>query len=145
MRQKDAIMHAVGRIAGPRAFRAFAAAALAALLFAASPALAIGTPTVSATAGDGEVTLSWRRVSEASAYQYRMSEDGGSTWQSWTSIDMQTGDTKTHTVTDLTNGTAYTFQVRGYRVAYDSSQGGFYPVYGEASDSVTATPTAPAE
>ena len=137
-------MYAVGRIAGARAFRALAAAALAALLFAASPALAVGTPTLSATAGDGEVTLSWGRAHDASGYQYRMSEDGGSTWQDWNEIDLQPGDARTHTVTDLTNGTAYTFQVRGYRVPYDPVRG-FYKVFGDASPSVTVTPTAPTE
>ena len=143
MTQKDAIIYAVGRIAGGRAFRALAAAALAALLFAASPASAseISAPTVSARAGDGEVTLSWQRASGASWYQLRQSEDGGSSWDAWDGIDAPTGVNKQYTVTDLTNGTAYTFQVRGYRVGYDPVQG-FHKVYGEASDSVTATPTA---
>ena len=134
-------MYAVGRIPGRGRFRALATAALAALLFAASPASAMDAPTVSARAGDGEVTLSWQRVSGASWYQLRQSEDGGSSWDAWDRIDAPTGVNKQYTVTDLTNGTAYTFQVRGYRVAYSPAEG-FYKVYGEASDSVTATPTA---
>ena len=141
-------MYAVGRIAGGRAFRALAAAALAALLFAASPASASSptptpsTPTLSATAGDSRVDLSWTTSTAASWYQLRQSEDGGSSWDAWSDMSLYEVKTRTSAVTGLTNGTDYTFQVRGSRMAYFPSEGRYGYVYSEASDSVTATPTA---
>ena len=140
-------MYAIGRIPGRGRFRALAAAVLAALLFAASPASATSnfctpsTPTLSATAGDGQVTLSWTSGSCTTWYQLRQSEDGGSSWDAWSSVSSEENDKDASTVTGLTNGNAYTFQCRGYRVGHTPSEGFVY-VYGPASDSVTATPTA---
>ncbi len=88
-----------------------------------------------AAAGDGQVVLSWDDPSDAaiSGYQFRQRTppDTGS-WGSWTAIASSTAATTTHTVTGLTNGTAYGFQVR----ALDGT------LEGAASSEATATPAA---
>ena len=90
-----------------------------------------------AAAGDGQVVLSWTDPSDAaiSGYQFRQRTppDTGS-WGTWTAIASSTAATTTHTVTGLTNGTAYGFQVR----ALDGT------LEGAASSEATATPTAAA-
>ena len=90
---------------------------------------------LAAAAGDGQVVLSWTDPSDAaiSGYQFRRRNppDTGS-WGSWTAIASSTAATTTHTVTGLTNGTAYGFQVR----AVDGT------LEGAASSEATATPTA---
>ena len=88
-----------------------------------------GPPTgLSATPGDGQVTLTWTAPSgTVTKYQIRQSSDAGSTYGAWKDAS---GTATTHTVTGLTNGAAYTFQVRG--VNADGN--------GAASASVTATP-----
>ena len=90
---------------------------------------------LAAAAGDGQVVLSWTDPSDAaiSGYQFRQRTppDTGS-WGTWTAIASSTAATTTHTVTGLTNGTAYGFQVR----AADGT------LEGAASSEATATPTA---
>ena len=92
---------------------------------------------LAAAAGDGQVVLSWTDPSDAaiSGYQFRQRTppDTGS-WGTWTAIASSTAATTTHTVTGLTNGTAYGFQVR----AADGT------LEGAASSEATATPTAAA-
>ena len=136
-------MYAIGRIPGRGRFRALAAAVLAVLLFAASPASAITltAPTLSATAGDSQVTLSWTAVSGATGYQTRQSEDDGSSWGAWSNASNDALNSREATVTGLTNGTAYTFQVRATLRGW-SRVVGYISHDGPASDSVTATPTA---
>ncbi len=90
-----------------------------------------------AAAGDGRAVLSWTDPSDAaiSGYEFRRRtppDTGG--WGSWTAIAGSTAATTTHTVTGLTNGTAYGFQVR----ALDGT------LEGAASSEATATPTAAA-
>ncbi len=92
---------------------------------------------LAAAAGDGQVVLSWTDPSDAaiSGYEFRRRtppDTGG--WGSWTAIAGSTAATTTHTVTGLTNGTAYGFQVR----ALDGT------LEGAASSEATATPTAAA-
>ncbi len=88
-----------------------------------------------AAAGDGEAVLSWTDPSNAAigGYEFRQRTppDTGA-WGSWTAIASSTAATTTHTVTGLTNGTAYGFEVRAV-------SGG---VAGAASSEATATPTA---
>ena len=88
----------------------------------------LAPPTgLSATAGDGQVTLSWTAPSgTVTRYQFRQSSDGGSTYGAWMDAS---GAATTHTVTGLTNGVAYTFQVRAVNTA----------VNGAASAAATAT------
>ena len=108
-------------------------AAAAVLLSGAGIAQAQDAPVapdaLTATRGDQSVTLGWTNPSNAdiTKYQYRQDSAG------WT--DVTGGATATtHTVTGLTNGTAYTFQVRAVNGAGD----------GLASNQATATPnTAP--
>jgi len=69
-----------------------------------------GVPTsLQAVAGDGEVTLSWSAPSSGGAVAtYEVQHRTGS--GSWTEVTGITGTS--HTVTGLTNGTSYQFQVR---------------------------------
>ena len=83
---------------------------------------------IKATPGDGRVTLTWDKVSGATNYNVFV-KDG----TSWKSLGM-TGTNTTYTATGLTNGTAYTFAVRAYANGK----------WSEMSDSVSATPKAPA-
>ncbi len=82
---------------------------------------------LSATAGDGQVVLSWSEPESnggAAILYYEVSIDNGATW-----IEVTTG--KTHTFTGLTNGTAYTFRVRAVNIRGSGVEA-----------SITATPTA---
>ena len=70
--------------------------------------------TVSATTSDS-VTLEWDdpHDSNITKYQYRVSSDKGTTWDpDWTDVPSSDSTTTSHTVTDLDNGTSYTFEVR---------------------------------
>lgn len=136
-------MHAIRRIPGEGRLPAFAIVILAVLLFAPSPASAstLLAPTLSATAGNRQVTLSWTAGTSADHFQYRVSYDSGSNWQDWVGIGMPSGDTKQYSVTGLTNGDAYTFQVRAGKTR-QSLVSGTITEYSDPSNSVTATPTA---
>ncbi len=87
-----------------------------------------------ATAGDAQVTLGWTDPSNSdiTRWQFRQRTGGGS-FGSWTEIPNSDADTATHTVTGLTNGTAYGFQIRALAGT----------LQGAASDTVSATPQAP--
>ena len=87
-------------------------------LFPAAPA------TLEATPGDGQVALSWSGVAGATSWEYR--RDSGA----WTGTG---GEDRTHTVTGLSNGTEYSFQVRAVQLGI---------IKGNASASVSATPAA---
>ena len=89
-------------------------------------------PGLLAIAGNREVTLDWTPVGggPVTKYQYRQSDDGGTNWGAWTDAS---GTATTHTVTGLTAGTEYTFQVRLVSASLP----------GVASASVTATPVSP--
>ena len=110
------------------------------------PPSAPEAPTgVAALAGNGAVLLGWDGVSDRThtRYEYRQSADGGTTWApDWTAVPTSgTGEVNNqeYRVTGLSNGTAYTFEVRRVN-DYDAN--------GEAdispAGSVTATPTAEA-
>ncbi len=84
-----------------------------------------------ASAGPRQVTLSWRnpRVASITGWQYRQKTTGN--YGGWTNIPDATATTTRHTVTGLTAGTAYTFELRAVNA------GGNSP----ASDEAMATPT----
>ena len=86
-----------------------------------------------AKAGDTQVVLTWTDPGNSSITRWKLRrKDGNNAWGSWTPIEGSGASTTTHTVTQLTNGTAYQFRVRAVNATGD----------GEISDTVTATPEA---
>lgn len=118
-----------------------AAFAAACVMFAPQLSAAVLSPTLSAAAGDGSVQLRWTSVPDAAHYEWRMSSDGGNTWRRWSHLPNSGVGTSDYTVTDLTNETAYTFQVRAKITVWDNETGTFDLAEGPSSNSVTTTPT----
>ncbi|WP_419917510.1 fibronectin type III domain-containing protein [Candidatus Poriferisocius sp.] len=103
------------------------------------PVTPVGAPTggsLQATAGDGQVSLSWAATntggSRVTGWQYRMKTGGGG-YGSWTAV---TGGAAARSlvVDGLANGRAYTFQVRA--ITTDAE------VIGAAFESEAVTPSA---
>ncbi len=96
-----------------------------------------GAPrNLSANAENTAVELTWEPPitgGTPSGYEYRLSDDDGSTWEAWTDITGSDTNTTAHTVNKLTNDTAYTFEVRA------KNSGG----YSAESNTVSATPRLP--
>ena len=73
---------------------------------------------LSATPGDGQVTLGWTTPaangSPITHYEYRqrLAEDDAPWQPDWTTIPNSAAETTSYTIADLTNGRAYTFEVR---------------------------------
>ena len=93
-----------------------------------------GTPTsppgditdLTATAGDGQLEMSWTAAARATKHQIRYgTSSGAGTW-------MDTTSETSHTITGLTNGTKYYIRVRGINAATGVG----------LSDEITATPNA---
>ena len=102
---------------------------------AQSPPAPAAVKNLVAMAGDQQVTLGWDNPNNTSItkYQYRQSTDSGKTWSpDWTNITDSDKNTTSHTVTNLTNGIEYTFEVR----AVNATGNG-------AAVSVRATPVLP--
>ncbi len=90
-------------------------------------------PVTLAAAANAEATLSWTTPSAngsaLTGYEVRQSTDGGATWlPDWTAVSVPLGtavaDFDEHTLAGLTNGTAYTFELRALNAvgAGDSSR-----------------------
>ena len=104
--------------------------------------------TLTATAGDGSVTLNIEVVppldpllnpNDFFGYQCRYKVDGA--WSGWLMrIPSQNEDEGGWVLDGLTNGTTYSFQARVSRNTY-SVQDGLVRTYTEPSDEVTVTPT----
>ncbi len=89
----------------------------------------------SATAGDGEATLSWTDPVNATIIGWEVQRKSGSGgYGGWLPIDDSDATTTSHTVSGLTNYTRYGFKVRAVNGA-----GG-----GTASDEAAVTPVKPA-
>ena len=81
-----------------------------------TPAGKPGAPkNLSAARGDRRATLTWGAAddngSDITHYEYRRMREGGASWSSWYTISGG-GSARSRTMTGLTNGTGYTFQVR---------------------------------
>ena len=84
-----------------------------------------------ATGGNQSVILSWTAATDTTItkYQYRQKTTGA--YGNWTDMANSGASSSSHSVTGLTNGTAYTFQIRAVSPAGN----------GAASAEVTATPS----
>ena len=69
---------------------------------------------MSATPGDAQATLQWSSLSDSSITSYQVRQGSGSplTFSAWATVPGSGANTRTATVTGLTNGTRYTFEVR---------------------------------
>ena len=125
-------------------FVAFLLLTLAAALAPQDAQAQTATTTLTATAGNGQVTLNWTyafvagggfATSEHTFWYYDQQEDG--TWKGWGIIPASNAGTRSYTVTGLTNGTAYTFEIQPGNTVR-GSPARIYP----KSNAVTVTPTA---
>ena len=96
-----------------------------------------------AARGDGEVTLSWATLPDPGSgtidYEYRQRRQPGAygRWTEFAGTEFQRSGTVTsNTVTGLTNGGTYAFQVRGVHVATDDTRSP-----GDPSDEVSVSLT----
>ena len=137
-----------------RAYLVAFAAALVLFAFPPPPASAqVGqAPVLSATAGNGEVDLSWTEWDPPDdlssiwlknvvvRYTWQKKETDGGSWGDETYVD----DTAV-TVTDLENGTTYSFRVRGHQQGDWPDGSRQWQRYSPPSTEVTATPSDDAE
>ena len=80
-----------------------------------------------ATKGNAQVKLDWDNPDDYTITKYQIKQGSAA----WADITGSNRNTVTHTVTGLTNGTAYTFRIRAVNSVGNGTQ----------SDQVTATPT----
>ena len=95
----------------------------------ATPAWTPTGTTLTTTAGNAQVTLSWTLTSNGGSaitkWQYRIREWPSGSWSSWTDVPTSAaGETNAdgYTVTGLTNGTRYQFLVRPVNDVGNGSQ-----------------------
>ncbi len=98
-----------------------------------------GLTNVTATAGNRQVVLSWDAVDakySVTSHEYRQKTASDSDWGDWQTVTATTAAGKSgYTVTGLTKGTAYSFQVRAKNAQGTSPD--------SALTTVTATPVGP--
>ena len=120
----------------------------------ATPVSAPGAPTgFDAASGTRQVTLGWTAPgsdggSAITKYQYRHSTDAGVTWNpDWTDVpdgddtDTDPANETSHTLTNLTNGTTYTIQLRAVNNIGESQavQAMATPVFPKRGTALVAT------
>ena len=89
---------------------------------------------VTATPGDGQVSLAWTGPTDATISKWQVQQKQGSgSYGAWMDVPNSTASTRSHTVTGLTNGATYGFRIRAVNAAGP----------GDPSDEVTATPVHP--
>ncbi len=94
---------------------------------------------VTAAGGDQQVTLTWNDLENPSIthFEYRQSDsednDGNASWGAWTIIVGSRATTTSHTITGLTNGTEYAFELRAVNTSGDG-------VAAPLTGTITATP-----
>ena len=102
----------------------------------ANPATVPVAPTgLTATAGSTQVDLAWTNPNDSNITRYQVRYGAGSTvptTATWEDISGSGAGTTTHTVTGLTNGTQYAFEIRAVNARGNSN----------ASVTVTTTPEA---
>ena len=87
-----------------------------------------------ATPGNTKAVLTWTDPGDESIVKWQLQQKvGTSSYGSWTDIANSDKDTMTHTVTGLTNGTAYAFKLRAVDIGSNE---------GAESDEASATPSA---
>ena len=114
--------------------------------FLLTPQAAQAQATLTATAGDEQVTLSWTYTGGSSVptnpktkFAYQQKEGDSGNYSTWMVISGSDKDTREYAVTNLTNGTKYYFKVADGR----SFGGSFIPSGAGASNEATATPVVP--
>ncbi len=87
-----------------------------------------------ATPGNTKAVLTWTDPGDESIVKWQLQQKAGTgSYGSWTDIANSDKDTMTHTVTGLTNGTAYAFKLRAVDIGSNE---------GAESDEASATPSA---
>lgn len=100
-------------------------------------------PNLSATGYHQSIQLSWDSIDhvqaglDSSEYRYKPTDMGHTAWSGWALADPDNATVKSTTVTGLTNGTSYDFEVRG---ASDRGRGH----KATATGTPRATPDSPA-
>ena len=78
-----------------------------------TPAVPAAPTGLSASAGAGQVDLSWTDPSNSSITKYQVRQKKGSgSWGSWTDIPSSGATTTSHRVSGLDNGKVYSFNIR---------------------------------
>ena len=88
---------------------------------------------LSAAAGDGQVSLRWAHPADSSISKYQLRYGAGSSVPAsatWADLASSSATTTSHTVTGLSNGTQYAFEIRAVNAGGE----------GDVSATVTATP-----
>ena len=104
-----------------------------------------GAPqNLQATAGDGQVTLSWDTPSSdgggaITGYEYRRDTNDDGSWRSWASTD--NGSSTSVPLTGLTNGTVYAFKVRAVNSSGSGPESSKVTVTPQSSTTVPGAPT----